>query len=127
MSWGIAETAPKIEKIKAESADYLNGLSSCGAIDYDDYSYAFDFYMGLIDEAHKTGLEEGKLETDWFVDDPEDEGVYIVTIQCEHIDGLDDYVTGCAEWDGRHWDIVTYFSGQIKVVAWAEMPKPLWN
>lgn len=26
MSWGIADTAPEIEKIKAESADYLNGL-----------------------------------------------------------------------------------------------------
>ena len=30
MSWGIAETAPEIEKIKAESADYLGGLNSCG-------------------------------------------------------------------------------------------------
>ena len=33
MSWEIAETASEIEKIKSESADYLNGLNSCGIID----------------------------------------------------------------------------------------------
>ena len=41
MSWGIADTAPEIEKIKAESADYLHGLDSCGVIDWDTYNYAF--------------------------------------------------------------------------------------
>ena len=58
MSWGIAETAPKIEKIKAESADYLRGLDSCGVIDYFTYSYAFDFYMDLLDKAYAQGRED---------------------------------------------------------------------
>ena len=59
MSWGIADTAPEIEKIKAESADYLNGLNSCGVIDYGTYSYAFDFYADLIDKAYSLGKLEG--------------------------------------------------------------------
>lgn len=58
MSWGIAETAPKIEKIKAESADYLRGLDSCGVIDYFTYSYAFDFYMDLLDKAYAQRRED---------------------------------------------------------------------
>ena len=61
MSWGIADTAPEIEKIKAESADYLNGLNSCGVIDYGTYSYAFDFYADLIDKAYSLG----KKESEW--------------------------------------------------------------
>lgn len=60
MSWGIADTAPEIEKIKAESADYLNGLNSCGVIDYGTYSYAFDFYADLIDKAYSLGKKESK-------------------------------------------------------------------
>lgn len=58
MSWGIAETAPEIEKIKAESADYLNGLNSCGEIDYYAYSYAFDFYAELLDKAYEQGKKD---------------------------------------------------------------------
>ena len=61
MSWGIADTAPEIEKIKAESADYLGGLNSCGVIDYDTYSYAFDFYADLIYKAYSLG----KKESEW--------------------------------------------------------------
>lgn len=61
MSWGIADTAPEIEKIKAESADYLGGLNSCGVIDYGTYSYAFDFYADLIDKAYSLG----KKESEW--------------------------------------------------------------
>ena len=59
MSWGIADTASEIEKIKAESADYLNGLNSCGVIDYGAYSYAFDCYADLIDKAYSLGKLEG--------------------------------------------------------------------
>lgn len=58
MSWGIAETAPEIEKIKAESADYLGGLNSCGEIDYYAYSYAFDFYAELLDKAYAQGRQD---------------------------------------------------------------------
>lgn len=55
MSWGIAETASELEKLKSESADYLNGLNSCGEIDYSTYSHAFDFYAELIEKAYKSG------------------------------------------------------------------------
>ena len=58
MRWGIAETAQEIEKIKAEFADYLGGLNSCGVIDYGTYSYAFDFYMDLLDKAYAQGRQD---------------------------------------------------------------------
>lgn len=64
MSWGIAETASEIEKIKSESADYLNGLNSCGVIDWDTYNYAFDFYMDLLMEAYRQGQKDAQKE-DW--------------------------------------------------------------
>ena len=57
MSWGIAETASELEKLKSESADYLNGLNSCGEIDYSTYSHAFDFYADLIEKAYKFGKD----------------------------------------------------------------------
>jgi len=57
MSWGIAATASELEKLKAESADYLNGLNSCGEIDYSTYSHAFDFYADLIEKAYKFGKD----------------------------------------------------------------------
>ena len=58
MSWGIAETASEIEKIKAESAGYLGGLNLCGKIDYSTYSYAFDFYAELLDSAYEQGKKD---------------------------------------------------------------------
>lgn len=64
MSWGIASTAPEIEKIKAESADYLNGLNCCGILDYDQYSQAFDFYAELLDRAYNLGKTESHTNTE---------------------------------------------------------------
>ncbi len=64
MSWGIAETAPEIENIKAESIDYLDGLNSRGAIDYNDYSFAFDFYLELLDKAYLQGKKDAKIEVE---------------------------------------------------------------
>ena len=55
---------------------------------------------------------------------PEKNGEYIVTIQCEHVDGWDDYVTGFAEWDVDDWYLVSYYPGQIKAVAWVPLPEP---
>ena len=55
---------------------------------------------------------------------PEKNGEYIVTIQCEHVDGWDDYVTGFAEWDVDDWHLVSYYPGQIKAIAWCELPEP---
>ena len=62
MSWGIAETASEIEKIKSESADYLNGLNSCGVIDWNTYNYAFDFYADLLMKAYKQGEKDAQQE-----------------------------------------------------------------
>lgn len=58
--WGIAETAPVIEKIKAESADYLRGLNSCGDITWSVYDKAFDFYMELISRAYEQGKKDAE-------------------------------------------------------------------
>ena len=58
--WGITETAPEIEKIKAESDDYLNGLNSCGEIPWEVYDYAFDFYNELIQKAYELGKAEAE-------------------------------------------------------------------
>ncbi len=55
---------------------------------------------------------------------PNKEGEYIVTFQCEHVNGWDDYVTGFAEWGGHGWYMVSFYPGQIKVVAWMELPSP---
>jgi hypothetical protein len=60
--WGIADTAPKIEKIKAESADYLHGLDSCGIISWSTYSDMFDFYADLIEKAYAQGKEDAQPE-----------------------------------------------------------------
>lgn len=63
--WGIADTAPKIEKIKAESADYLHGLDSCGIISWSTYSDMFDFYEYLIEKAYAQGKEDAQPEIKW--------------------------------------------------------------
>lgn len=62
MSWGINETASEIEKIKSESADYLNGLNSCGVIDWNTYNYAFDFYADLLMKAYEQGRKDAQPE-----------------------------------------------------------------
>lgn len=55
---------------------------------------------------------------------PENNDYYLVTIQCEHHDGWDDYVTGFAEWTKHGWDELSCYIGQIKVVAWMPLPEP---
>ena len=57
-------------------------------------------------------------------DHPENDDYYLVTIQCEHYDGWDDYVTGFAEWTKRGWEELSCYIGQIKVVAWMPLPEP---
>ena len=74
MSWGIAETASEIEKIKSESADYLNGLNSCGVIDWNTYNYAFDFYEDLLIKAYEQGKKDAQLEP---CDDPRADVYYL--------------------------------------------------
>lgn len=57
-------------------------------------------------------------------DHPENNDYYLVTIQCEHYDGWDDYVTGFAEWTEHGWDELSCYIGQIKVIAWMPLPEP---
>jgi len=59
MAWGISKDASKIEKIKSEMADYLNGLNSTGEISYNIYSVTFDFAMKLLEEAYELGTKTG--------------------------------------------------------------------
>ncbi len=61
----------------------------------------------------------GRLPSDEDYDE-----TFTVTIQCEHYDGWDDYVTGYADWTSHGWDIQSYYLGQIKVVAWMPLPEP---
>ncbi len=58
MAWGIADTASQIEKIRAESSDYLGGLDSVGEIDYATYCKLWDFYYDLLGEAYEQGLKD---------------------------------------------------------------------
>ncbi|MBL4968888.1 hypothetical protein [Bacillus halotolerans] len=58
MSWGISPDATNKEKLKAEMADYLNGLNSIGAISYAVYSEAIDFSMKLLDQMYDLGKFE---------------------------------------------------------------------
>ncbi|MED4817655.1 hypothetical protein [Bacillus atrophaeus] len=58
MSWGISPNATKKEKLKAEMADYLNGLNSTGEIDYEVYSEAFEISMKLLDKMYELGKFE---------------------------------------------------------------------
>lgn len=56
--WGIAETASAKEKIKSEYADYLRGLNSTGAIEWNAYSETFDIGMELLDEMYEQGEKD---------------------------------------------------------------------
>ncbi|KAF2421597.1 hypothetical protein [Bacillus subtilis] len=58
MGWGISPKATNKEKLKAEMADYLNGLNSTGEITYEVYCEAFDFSMKLLDQMYELGKSE---------------------------------------------------------------------
>lgn len=57
-NWGISENANNKEKIKAEMADFLNGLNSVGKINYGSYCEIFDFSMKLLEECYELGKSE---------------------------------------------------------------------
>ena len=122
MSWGIAETAPEIEKIKAESADYLGGLNSCGEIKWWIYSQAFDFYADLIQKAYELGKTEAKPR--WIPvteDTPIEDGDYWATFGAE----TGWFVDWCSWYHGRWvvWldDIPNDVSN---VIAWCKPFEP---
>lgn len=57
-NWGISENASEKEKMKSDMADFLNGLNSCGEIDYSSYSKIFDFSMELLEKMYQLGKNE---------------------------------------------------------------------
>lgn len=125
-SWGIAPTAPEIEKIKAESADYLNGLNSCGLVDYESYSEAFDFYNDLLDRAYELGKEESfgwhkmnedppeKIEEYCVLNKSEDGDYWWENIVWTNIDPI--FFGNNCRW---HWRFANK-----NAVAWCKIPIP---
>ena len=126
--WGIAETAPEIEKIKAESADYLNGLNSCGEVSWEVYDYAFDFYVGLIQKAYELGKSEAKPH--WIPCEerlPEEPFGCFVTVMdtnpitMEEFENILPYFVG---WDGEQWNDGDGEQCPFEVIAWWKLPEP---
>ena len=84
----------------------------------DEARQALDIAIKAPEEPHWIPCSERLPEH------PENDDYYLVTIQCEHYDGWDDYVTGFAEWTKNGWDELSCYIGQIKVIAWMPLPKP---
>lgn len=59
MAWGISPKASKKEKLKAEYADAIAGMNSCGNIDYTVYCDLFDLGMGILDRMYELGYSDG--------------------------------------------------------------------
>lgn len=58
MSWGISASAPFKEKIKSEVVDILDGMNSCGKIDYNVYSELFDAFLDSLDKMSEFKLSD---------------------------------------------------------------------
>ena len=103
-----------IERIKEEKKECENIWYKAGICIVEEY----------IDEAPTVEQSRWIPCSERLPEHPENNDYYLVTIQCEHYDGWDDYVTGFAEWTKHGWDELSYYIGQIKVVAWMPLPKP---
>lgn len=127
MSWGIAETASDFEKLRAESADYLNGLNSCGLIDYDTYSQAFDFYMDLLQKMYDLGKREEYEKYKWIscldkLPDKERKTYWVCTdtgyqCECRWTDNIYGFGSIGDKWGWSIFDVPQY----SYVVAWREL------
>ena len=123
--WGIAETAPEIEKIKAESADYLNGLNSCGEVSWEVYDYAFDFYVGLIQKAYELGKLEAKPHwipvTERLPESKEEDLEYPTVLICFENEEI---MLGCFYESTKEWGTGEYFDKKCDPIAWMPLPEP---
>lgn len=52
MAWGISENASEKEKLKAKFNDHLQGMNSCGEIDYIAYCKLYDACMPILEECY---------------------------------------------------------------------------
>lgn len=116
--WGIAETAPEIEKIKAESADYLNGLNSCGEVSWEVYDYAFDFYVGLIQKAYELGKSEAEPHWIPVTERLPDNGRNVLITSRGGV--------STAWYNGSYFEkgANTHHRKMQTVTAWCELPEP---
>ena len=104
-------------------------ISRQAAIDAVDIK---NLHRGIVDALQNilSELPSAQPELRWIPcserlpDHPENDDYYLVTIQCEHYDGWDDYVTGFAEWTKHGWEELSCYIGQIKVVAWMPLSEP---
>jgi len=121
MSWGIAETASDFEKLRAESADYLGGLNSCGLIDYETYDKAFDFYMDLLQKMYDLGKKEESEKYKWISCSerlPDKEGDYLVT---DDAGGMKTIDVDTLLYDDSGESFWCYSENPV---AWRELPVP---
>jgi len=87
--------------------------------------YTYDYIIDTIDDVPTVKPEPHWIPCSERLPQDEDyDETFAVTIQCEHVDGWDDYVTGYADWTPHGWDIQSYYLGQIKVTAWMPLPEP---
>lgn len=54
----LAESAPQIESVKQDFADYIGGLNSADGLSYYHYSKIFDEAMEAIVKAYELGKKE---------------------------------------------------------------------
>lgn len=121
MSWGIAETASDFEKLRAESADYLGGLISCGLIDYDTYDKAFDFYIDLLQKMYDLGKKEECEKYKWIPCSerlPDKEGEYLITNNAGGVKNIE--VDTLLHYE----DSEPFWFYSQNPIAWCELPVP---
>ena len=58
MAWDVSSNASAKEKLKAEYADHIAGMNSCGVIDYYAYCKLFDLGMDILDRMYELGHKE---------------------------------------------------------------------
>ena len=70
------------------------------------------------------GLPSAQREQRWIPcstrlpDEEQWDDAFLVTVQCEHVDGWPDYVVCGAEYSAYGWDYLPNPIGAIKAVAW---------
>lgn len=113
--------------IEHEENQILQAVQNCGiTVDKEELTRALMYDR----QQYEKGYADAKAEERWIPcserlpSDEDYDETFTVTIQCEHYDDWDDYVTGYADWTPHGWDIQSCYIGQIKVIAWMSLPEP---
>jgi len=119
MTIAVRHCRKRVNRMRLIDADYLK--TWFGERDL----YTYDYIIDTIDDVPTVKPEPHWIPCSERLPQDEDyDETFAVTIQCEHVDGWDDYVTGYADWTPHGWDIQSYYLGQIKVTAWMPLPEP---